>query len=318
MRLLRRWWHRLRGWWVLTVAATAAAVLSLVAQAYTGVATAIPIAIGLAVAGVLSERGRARLALPKPAGLMVMRVDKLADPLALGVHRAAAVEGNQVPPFIPRDRLPDLVSALTKGGFVLVVGDSTAGKTRLAYEAMRTCLPRHMCVVPDGPDTLRAALDAATINRPSVLWLDDLDDYLGIGGLTRTDLNTLVLATLRTEERDKLSRRHDATRDQVDKRLARAGRELLDAVTTEIHLDRMRTTEVLCAAATSVGPRIVRAMAATDRHGVAEQLAAGPELAQELRDAWDTHPRAAALVTAGIDVRRAGCHRPTPVEVLQT
>jgi hypothetical protein len=85
-----------------------------------------------------------------------------------------------------------------------------------------------------------------------VLWLDDLERYLGVGGLTWTDLadlNTVVLATMRTQERERLSHRHDATRDQLDRGLARAGRELLDAMTTELHLDRMWSGHELAAAA---------------------------------------------------------------------
>lgn len=320
MRFLRRWWHRLRGWWVLAVAAVAAAVLSAVAQQYTGMAAAVLCAAGLAVLGVVAERGRARLAATQPAaGLLITRVSRLTDPLRLGVHRAAALDGNQVPPFVARDLLPDLVEALGTGGFVLVVGDSTAGKTRLAYEAMRVCLPSHVCVSPDGPDTLQAALTAAKVNRPSVLWLDDLERYLGVGGLTRTDvtnLNTVVLATMRTVERDRLSHRHDATRDHLDRRLARAGRELLDVVTTELHLDRMWSGHELAAAAHTPDPRIARAVLSADRHGIAEQLAAGPDLARELRDGWDTHPRGVSLVTAAVDLRRAGCHRPAPLDAL--
>ena len=323
MRLLRRWWHRLRGWWVLAVAAGAAAVLSGVAQQYSGMTAAALGAAGLAVLGVVTERGRAQLGTSPPAGLAMMRVSRLADPLRLGVHRAEALDGSQVPPFVARDLLPDLVEALHKGGFVLVVGDSTAGKTRLAYEAMRVCLPSHVCVVPDGPDTLRAALTAAKVNRPSVLWLDDLERYLGVGGLTRTDitdltLNTVVLATMRTAERDRLSHRHDATRDHLDRGLARAGRELLDVVTTELHLDRMWSGHELAAAARTPDPRITRAVVTADRHGIAEQLAAGPDLARELRDGWDTHARGAALVTAAVDLRRAGYHRPAPLEALRT
>jgi hypothetical protein len=321
MHFPRRLWHRLRGWWVLAAAAAAAAVLSAVAQQYTGMAAAVVGAVGLAVLGVVAERGRAQLGASQPAaGLLATRVSRLADPLRLGVHRAAALDGNQVPPFVARDLLPDLVEALGNGGFVLVVGDSTAGKTRLAYEAMRACLPSHVCVSPDGPHTLRAALTAAKVNRPSVLWLDDLERYLGVGGLTRTDLadlNTVVLATMRTRERERLSHRHDATRDQLDRGLARAGRELLDAVTTELHLDRMWSGHELAAAAHTPDPRIARAVITADRHGIAEQLAAGPDLARELRDGWDTHPRGAALVTAAVDLRRAGCHRPAPLDALR-
>ncbi|MGH3928040.1 MAG: hypothetical protein ACRDTT_35115, partial [Pseudonocardiaceae bacterium] len=49
-------------------------------------------------------------------------------------------------------------------------------------------------------------------------------------------------------------------------------------------------------------------------------MAAGPELLRELRDAWSTgsgRTRGAALVTAAVDVRRAGYHRPLPLELLR-
>jgi eukaryotic-like serine/threonine-protein kinase len=60
----------------------------------------------------------------------------------LGVHLAAAAESadgrmSRTPPFVDRDRMPDVRAALVAGGFVLLVGDSTAGKSRLAFEAMR-------------------------------------------------------------------------------------------------------------------------------------------------------------------------------------
>jgi eukaryotic-like serine/threonine-protein kinase len=60
----------------------------------------------------------------------------------LGVHLAAAAESadgrmSRTPPFVDRDRMPDVRAALVAGGFVLLVGDSTAGKSRLEFEAMR-------------------------------------------------------------------------------------------------------------------------------------------------------------------------------------
>jgi hypothetical protein len=73
----------------------------------------------------------------------------------------------------------------------------------------------------------------------------------------------------------------------------------------------------LAAAARTPDPRIARAVVTADRHGIAEQLAAGPDLARELRDGWDTHARGAALVTAAVDLRRAGCHRPAPLDALR-
>ena len=64
--------------------------------------------------------------------------------------------------------------------------------------------------------------------------------------------------------------------------------------------------------------RIARALRASGRFGIAESLAAGPELADEWRNGWTpgTHPRAAALVSAAVDIRRAGVHGPVPASVL--
>jgi hypothetical protein len=51
---------------------------------------------------------------------------------------------------------------------------------------------------------------------------------------------------------------------------------------------------------------------------IAEYLACGPELLSEWERAWarGAHPRAAALVTAAIDVRRAGYSAPLPKSLL--
>ena len=196
MRVLRGWWRRFRGWWLLTVAAAVSAVLSAVGWVYTGLVAAVAVGVGGAVAAVLAERGRAHLADRAKAaagsrsGLYVAPVGEIEDPVRLGTHPAARVKGedgriNRTPAFVERDRMADVKAALTAGGFVLMVGDSTAGKTRLAYEAMRACLPRHVCVKPETSDALPAAITVARQKRPSVLWLDDLERYLGIGGLTR-------------------------------------------------------------------------------------------------------------------------------------
>jgi eukaryotic-like serine/threonine-protein kinase len=322
---VRRLWRRLRGWWLLTAAAVATAVLSAVGQLFPGIVAGIAVAIGGVVAGVVSDRGRAQLTVRSaPAGVLVTRVDRLTDPLRLRVHRAASVDGDRVPPFVARDRLPELVTALREGGFVLVVGDSTAGKTRLAFEAMRICLPGHVCVVPDGDPA--AGVRAAVENRPSVLWLDDLDRFLGVGGLSVPDVRTLVakdvvvLATIRTHQRELLSERHDTGRDHAGRGLARASREILDAVTTEIRLRRRWSDrEREAAAAFADDPRIAAALANADRHGLAEHMAAGPQLVRDLTDARDTvtTARGAALVTAAVDLRRASFHRPVPVAVLK-
>jgi eukaryotic-like serine/threonine-protein kinase len=74
------------------------------------------------------------------------RVGDIVDPTIVGVHRAAALtvgdsSSAHTPPFIPRDCSAELEDAVRHGGFVLVIGESAAGKSRAAFEAIRTCLP---------------------------------------------------------------------------------------------------------------------------------------------------------------------------------
>lgn len=346
MRVVQELWRRVRGWWMLTAAAAVTAVLSAVGRIYTGVVAAAAVAAGGAVVAVVAERGRLQLAerakAEKVQRLYVSRVDRILDPVRLGVHPAAAAEDadgrmNRTPPFVERDRLPELRAALEAGGFVLVVGDSTAGKTRLAFEAMRACLPRYVCVMPERADALAAAVAAARLRRPAVLWLDDLERYLGVGGLTRADVAELlgagrvvVLATMRAHDRDDFSVRHDPDREQGDRQVARVGREVLSAVDAEIRLERLWSARELALAGELASDiRIAQALGSAGKHGLAELMAAGPQLLSELRDAWTASPRpgpggrtagdarGAALVSAAVDVRLAGYHRPVPLAVLR-
>jgi hypothetical protein len=143
-RALGYWSQRLRAWWLLAAAAVAGAVLAAASQRFGGVVAAALVAVGSAVAAVLAERGRAKLAVGAPAGPApwVGRVDRAADAIRLGVWPAAPEAGDRVPPYVERDAAAALREALQCGGFVLVVGDSAAGKTRLAHEAVRAALPQ--------------------------------------------------------------------------------------------------------------------------------------------------------------------------------
>ena len=329
-----------RGWWLVTAAAVVTAALTAVGKIYTGAMAAGGVAAAGAIVAVIADRGKAHIA-ERAAGrakrMYVERVDRISDPIRLGVHPAAWLthpdgHADQVPPFVARDRMPDVEAALKAGEFVLVVGDSTAGKSRLAYEAMRTCLPRHFCVRPADTAALAAAIVVAKQKRRSVLWLDDLDEYLGADGLTRSDLDDLghrvvVLATLRAHLRDEFSARHDPVRPRNERTAARAGREVLDAVTAEVRLDRSWSPLEVATARESPDPRIAQAVDVADKHGVAETMAAGPALLRDWHDAWAATPRAighphgdargAALVSATVDIRRAGHHRPLELAMLR-
>jgi hypothetical protein len=333
---------------LLSASVVAGVVLSAIGQVYTGLVAAAVLAVGGVVISAIADRGRAHLsrgASPHAAADLVYtrRVFRIADPVALGVHPSKTFERidgglDRLPPFVERDQLAAVVAAVAKGGFVLIVGDSTAGKTRLAYEAMRLARPKSVCIKPEVAAALPSAIEAASRRRASVLWLDDLERYLGVGGLTHAHLTTLlerrkqptlVLATIRAHERADLSTRHDRHREHTDRQTARIGREVLQAVTTEIQLPRRWSErEIQLAQQLSTDPRIAQALHNADRHGLAEYMAAGPQLLQELHDArsssgartrdrWSGGPRGAAVVLTAIDARRGGFHRPLPADFLR-
>ena len=94
-------------------------------------------------------------------------------------------------------------AAASGGGFVLLVGGSSVGKTRSAYEAVRALLPDWWLVQPDGPGEV-AALAAAPPTR-TVVWLDEVQRYLDrenglTGGVLRSFLSAphpvVVIGTL--------------------------------------------------------------------------------------------------------------------------
>jgi len=69
-----------------------------------------------------------------------------------------------------------VAAAAERGGFVLLVGGSSVGKTRSAAQAVTTLLPDWRLVHPGTPGEV-AALAAAPA-RQLVVWLDELQLYL--------------------------------------------------------------------------------------------------------------------------------------------
>ncbi len=94
-----------------------------------------------------------------------------ADPRRLGVHAAISVPGvpdEVLPEYVPRDIdaagsgvRAKVAAAAERGGFVLLVGGSSVGKTRCAFEAVKALLPDWWLVHPAGPDQVAALAVAA-------------------------------------------------------------------------------------------------------------------------------------------------------------
>ena len=141
----------------------------------------------------------------------------------------------RITPYILRDIDNELRRQLQSGGFIIVTGDSTAGKSRTAYEAMRATVPDHLLLMPANREALPTALSRMLRESRCILWLDDVERFLGSGGLTRTGITQIlaprghgriILGTMRAAE---LARYVDdlATADNVDRQVVREIRETL-------------------------------------------------------------------------------------------
>lgn len=279
------------------------------------------------------------------------RVSAVRDPVMLGVHPAAAVEdldateiaddaagglglSGRVPVYVPRDLDAGLDAALARGlahgGLVLLRGDSTAGKSRTAFEAMRRLPGDLRLLVPTHRGSLRALLDGGVELREVVVWLNDLERYLGADGLDVSLLRrlvgtvgqqVLVVATMRAREYNARSPDRERDHPASEREVLRAERELLDqAVDLELPR-RFSAAEHQRAGERNWDPRIADALTHAGQYGLAEYLAAGPRLWRRWRNARAVdnpeHEQAgAAIVAAALDCRRAGLRRPAPVQLL--
>jgi tetratricopeptide (TPR) repeat protein len=270
-------------------------------------------------------------------------VRQVLDPIMMGVHPSSVVHSGsrpdgrnplmeRVPAYVPRDVDEDLRRRLADSGFVVLVGDSSAGKSRAAFEAVTAVLPDHVLIVPQNRDAVAAAVGAAEGTRRCVLWLDDLEKYVGVGGLTRLCVarimagrraHRVIVATLRAAEEALLT--SDAAGEEGGWQSRRDAREALE-LAYRIPLSRVFSEpEMKRANAHAWDPRIAEALAHADMYGVAEYMAAGPELLRDWEDAWSpdtdprtpSHPRGAALVAAATDLRRGGFASPLPRRMVE-
>lgn len=254
------------------------------------------------------------------------RVRACTDAVALGVHPAAtdAPVREGLPPYVRRDVHDDLAQAFAAGGVVVIEGRSASGKSRLAYEAMHEYAPGRWLIVPETTEALREIRKAGVPLRQAVVWLDDLDRYLAGGGLDGGILDALcppgrsdvlLLATVRSEAR------RDLSAPDLDSSVKRASEEVFDrAHTVTLHRD-LDVRERSRAERLRDDPRISAALDQANRElpaGFAEYLAAGPAALRRWRAARDgEHPVAGAIISAAVDVRRAGITHSVPRALLE-
>ncbi|WP_405624569.1 trypsin-like peptidase domain-containing protein [Streptomyces sp. NBC_01396] len=253
-----------------------------------------------------------------------------ADPIGFGVHRVPDSPGHpSVVEYIARSVDIDLDNHLEllarEGGMLLLSGDSAAGKSRALFEAMRRKLSDWLVCKPD-PDVDISSLLLASSDNRRVVWLDDLHDYLRSDGLTPSLLDGLtsrlvvVLATIRTEFYEQYTddrSRKSLTRGSGAQLPSSSGRVLRAA--QHIIIERIWDRSERQRASVSEDPRIANALESDRAYGVAEYLAAGPQVLKLWRSAYRVrgNPRGAALVAAAIDLTRTGVGSSLPRDALE-
>ena len=262
-----------------------------------------------------------------PAGAVRVRE---VDPRRLGVHAAISVPGvaeEEPPEYVPRDAddsefgvRAKVSAAGGRGGFVLLVGGSSVGKTRCAVEAVRDLLPDWWLVHPAGPGNVAALARALT--QRTVVWLDELQRYLDgehglTGGLVRALLNAphpaVIIATLWPDRYAAYTALPSP--DGADP-YARE-REVLDLADVVRIAPAFSLAEQDRARAAAVrDPRLRVALGAAG-YGLTQTLAAAPQLVACWEDAATANPYAWAVLTAALDAARLGARAPLSADLLR-
>ncbi|WP_405474417.1 tetratricopeptide repeat protein [Streptomyces canus] len=256
---------------------------------------------------------------PNPSHTLV----RDADPVLLGVRQARkSAEHGPVPPYVERDADHEIDKALQAaavgGGLVLIRGDSTAGKSRAAFEAMSRALSDRRLLIPGRGMSLDSCVEAARAlsrrGHQCVVWLDDLEHYLGPSLLDQVVLRELVclravlLATMRLSEYDRRTPRQTGTAKGDD---AYSRIDLSDPVLKAAHIIDLRrrwSDAELARTGTQTDPRLLEALRHHKRYGIAEYVSAGPPLWDRWHNAryLGGNPRGHALVSTAVDLARCG------------
>jgi len=250
-----------------------------------------------------------------------------AIPLPDGVGTDLSVE---LPTYVPRDVDARLRTWLTarqrRGGFALVVGQAASGKSRCLYEAVRAVVPDWWLFRPSNGAQVNELVAAGADLSRTVVWLNDLHNVLGGGGLTAATVRRLLanrdrpvifVGTLWPETFDRYMRPVRKSSDGL--MLPEGGddaRDVLSMVDLRIDLPSVFTSQEQERARELAehDPRLAEATRLDDPR-IAETLAAAPELIARWCNPSD--PFGAAVITAAVVARRCGHSEPIPVKVVK-
>ncbi|MES0837319.1 tetratricopeptide repeat protein [Nocardiopsis tropica] len=266
---------------------------------------------------------------PRPVGSW--SAQRLGVHAAIPGQAARAQSGFALPRYVPRPHdaklRTSLAAAAAEGArpqMVVVRGASCTGKTRTAYEAVRTAVPGDFDLLfPADAEGLLAVLAADALGPRTVLWLNEAQEYLDTSKgeavaaalLRRLDAAgpLIVVATLWPDHDQTLTRRPSSDADDHHPKardlLAQAHYAYVPDSFTG-HMDAVR------AAARDDGS--LAAAAQTGGAGLTQILAAGPDLVEHYEHPVGGHGLyGRALISAAMDAHRLGAAAPLPLDFLR-
>ncbi|MFF4503216.1 tetratricopeptide repeat protein [Streptomyces sp. NPDC001401] len=263
----------------------------------------------------------------------------VTDPFALEVHRAIDLDAPpggtalpELPVYVERDHDGKLHTVVAEAGagssrLVTLVGESSTGKTRACWEALRALPAGWRLWHPIDPTRPEAALaDLARLPPRTVVWLNDAQHYLLTPG---TDLGERVAAGLRTllGDPDRAPVLVLATvwpeywTMLATPPTARAGtdphaqaRALLTGHEVRVPTAFSGLDLLAAARGAEQDPRLKYAVEHAEQGQITQYLAGAPALLERYR----TAPAAGrALIEAAMDARRLGHGLALPLKLLE-
>jgi hypothetical protein len=232
-------------------------------------------------------------------------------PLELEVHRPIVIERapTGIPEYIEREHDQQIRDSLAGKAprLIVIVGGSSTGKTRAAYEAVKNQLPDwrlHYPIYPDKPRALADSLRSGRIAPQTVIWLNELQQYLLPTGGEETaaalrqclqgDDQILFIGTTWSEYWQELVKPQAGLEDPHPQ-----ARALLLHAAERIDIDPQFPPGELEALADR-DPRVRMALQA-DMGKITQYIAAGPALVEFYTDAKAASPAVWAILSASMD-----------------
>jgi hypothetical protein len=245
-----------------------------------------------------------------------------------------------LPTFVDRDVGPQvrewMRSASVVGGFLILVGDSSVGKTRLLYESAREVLPDFFVLAPDlGEGDLVNAVAEAPFPLPKlIVWLDELQRFLpgpyfvGDGRVEQASITAAAVrkllaaespviivgtlwpeyaAQLRTSDQDPVS--------GADRLRYPHAMDVLSVGVRDMALLGFSDTERdMATALATTDSRLATAVGDRD-YNVTEVLAGARQIVRRYEQATEAQR---AILHAAVDARRVGVQSVLTEELLRT